>query len=165
MTKTFDAKADPGTVLRTSPTVGGRRPGAAAVTLTVADSITVPDVRGKSTNDATAAMRDAGFSVSVGDPAFDPASTPATSCAPTRVRAPGSTAPAPRCSWCRPTRCRCPDLSDLTVKDAERKLDDLGLRLDVTSLFGGDNGTVWNQSPGPGERVAPGGTVAVVVLR
>ena len=40
-----------------------------------------------------------------------------------------------------------PDLGDLSVKNAEQKLDDLGLRIDVTSFFGGDNGKVWDQSP------------------
>ena len=165
VTKTFDAKADPGTVLRTSPTVGGSAPRGSPVTLTVADSITVPDVRGKSTNDATAAMRDAGFSVSVGDPAFDPGVDAGdilrTDPGPgTRVDRTGA-----KVFLVPSDAVQVPDLSDLKVKDAQKKLDDLGLRLDVTSLFGGDNGTVWNQSPGPGERVAPGGTVAVVVLR
>ena len=165
VTKTFDAKADPGTVLRTSPTVGGSAARGSPVTLTVADSITVPDVRGKSTKDAAAAMRDAGFSVTVGDPAFDAGVDAGdilrTDPGPgTRVDRTGA-----RVFLVPSNAVQVPNLTDLKVKDAQKKLDDLGLRLDVTSLFGGDNGTVWNQSPGPGERVAPGGTVEVFVLR
>ena len=165
VTKTFDAKADPGTVLRTSPTVGGSAARGSPVTLTVADSITVPDVRGKSTKDAAAAMRDAGFSVTVGDPAFDAGVDAGdilrTDPGPgTRVDRTGA-----RVFLVPSNAVQVPNLTDLKAKDAQKKLDDLGLRLDVTSLFGGDNGTVWNQSPGPGERVAPGGTVEVFVLR
>ena len=58
-----------------------------------------------------------------------------------------------------------PYLTDQGVKDAVRELNDLGLKIDVTSFFGSDNGTVWDQSPTAGVRVQPGGTVSVYVLR
>ncbi|WP_420121519.1 PASTA domain-containing protein [Nakamurella sp.] len=164
VTKTFDARSDPGTVLRSSPTVGATASRGSAVDLTVADSVTVPDVRGRSTKDAVAAMRAAGFSVTVGDPAFDAdidagdilRSDPGPGARVDRTGAAVFLVPS--------NAVTVPDLSDLRVKDAERTLDDLGLRLDTTSIFGGDNGRIWNQSPGPGQRVAPGGTVGVVVL-
>jgi serine/threonine protein kinase/beta-lactam-binding protein with PASTA domain len=165
ITATFDARADPGTVLRTSPTVGSTAPRGSKVDITVADSITVPQVRGSSTQDAIAAMRDAGFSVTVGDPTFDPGVDAGdivrTDPAPgTRVDRTGA-----KVFLVPSNAVRVPDLTDLSVRDAEHELDDLGLRIEVSSFFGGDNGTVWNQSPGPGERVAPGGTVSVFVLR
>jgi len=165
VTRTFDARTAPGTVLRTDPTVGSTAARGSAVALTVADSITVPDVRGKSTKDAIAAMRDAGFSVSVGDPAFDAGIDAGdilrTDPGPgTRVDRTGATV------FLVPSNAvTVPDLTDLRVKQAEKQLDDLGLRIDVTSFFGDDNGRVWNQSPAAGGRVAPGGTVSVYVLR
>ncbi len=164
ITKAFDATADPGTVLRTDPTVGSTATRGSAVTLTVADSITVPDVRGTPTTDAAAAMRDAGFSVSVGDPAFDPnvdaGDILRTDPAPgTRVDRTGA-----KVFLVPSNAVPVPDVTGLRVRDAQRKLDDLGLRIDVTSFFGGDDGTVWRQSPAAGGRVAPGGTVGVYVL-
>jgi serine/threonine-protein kinase len=164
VTKTFDGRTEPGRVLRTEPTVGSTAARGSAVALTVADSITVPDVRGKSTEDAIAAMRDAGFSVTVGDPAFDAnidagnilRTDPA---AGTRVDRTGA-----KVFLVPSNAVRVPDLSDLRVQDAERQLQDLGLRIDVTSFFGGDDGRVWSQSPTAGNRIQPGGTVAVYVL-
>lgn len=165
VTKTFDARVEPGRVLRTDPTVGSTAARGSAVALTVADSITVPDVRGRSTKDAIAAMREAGFSVTVGDPAFDAGvdagdilrSDPGPG---TRVDRTGASV------FLVPSNAvTVPDLTDQKVKDAERTLADLGLKIDVTSFFGGDNGTVWNQSPAAGGRVRPGDTVSVYVLR
>ena len=165
VTKAFDARSDPGTVLRTSPTVGSTAARGSAVELTVADSVTVPDVRGTSTKDATAAMRDAGFSVTVGDPAFDPnidaGDILRTDPGPgTRVDRTGA-----KVFLVPSNAVTVPDLGDLRVKDAEKKLADLGLRIDVTSFFGSDNGNVWDQSPAAGVRIQPGGTVSVYVLR
>jgi serine/threonine-protein kinase len=167
VTRTFDGKAAPGDVLRTTPTVGSTAARGSAVDLTVADSVTVPDVRGKSTKDATTAMRDAGFSVTIGDPAFDPdvdagdilRTDPGPGSRVDRTGAKVFLVPS--------NAVTVPDLGDLKVKDAERKLTDLGLRIDVSSFFGGDNGNanVWDQSPAAGVRLQPGGTVTVYVLR
>jgi beta-lactam-binding protein with PASTA domain/serine/threonine protein kinase len=165
VTKAFDAKTDPGKVLRTTPTVGATAARGTPVDLTVADSVTVPDVRGRSTKDATTAMREAGFSVTVGDPAFDPdidaGDILRTDPGPgTRVERTGA-----KVFLVPSDAVTVPDLTDQRVKDAERELNDLGLKIDVTSFFGSDNGTVWDQSPTAGVRVQPGGTVSVYVLR
>src|SRR5664279_2787860 len=40
----------------------------------------------------------------------------------------------------------------------------LGLKLSVTAVFGGDDASVWNQSPGAGGRIEPGGTVSVTAF-
>lgn len=165
VTKAFDARADPGDVLRTAPTVGSTAARGSPVDLTVADSVVVPDVRGRSTKDAVTAMREAGFSVTVGDPAFDPdvdaGDILRTDPGPgTRVDRSGA-----KVFLVPSNAVTVPDLSDLRVRDAERELQNLGLRIDVTSLLGRDNGTVWDQSPGAGVRVQPGGTVSVYVLR
>jgi serine/threonine-protein kinase len=165
VTKTFDARSDAGTVLRTTPTVGSTAARGSAIDLTVADSVTVPDVRGTSTKDATAAMRQAGFAVTVGDPAFDPdvdaGDILRTDPAPgTRVDRTGA-----KVFLVPSNAVTVPELGDLRVKDAEQRLADLGLRIDVTSFLGSDNGTVWDQSPAAGVRIQPGGTVSVYVLR
>jgi serine/threonine-protein kinase len=103
--------------------------------------------------------------VTIGDPAFDPdvdagdilRSDPGPGSRVDRTGAKVFLVPS--------NAVTVPDLSDLKVKDAKQKLDDLGLRIDVTSFFGGDNGTVWNQAPTAGVRLQPGGTVTVYVLR
>ena len=57
-----------------------------------------------------------------------------------------------------------PDLTDDTVKQAQQKLDKLGLTLSVTAFFGGDDATIWDQSPNAGGRVEPGGTVGATAF-
>jgi serine/threonine-protein kinase len=110
-------------------------------------------------------MRQAGFAVTVCDPAFDPdvdaGDILRTDPAPgTRVDRTGA-----KVFLVPSNAVTVPELGDLRVKDAEQRPADLGLRIDVTSFLGSDNGTVWDQSPAAGVRIQPGGTVSVYVLR
>ena len=52
-----------GTVLEVSPEAGTKVKSATAITVTVAEAYTVPDVAGKSQEEASAALKDAGFAV------------------------------------------------------------------------------------------------------
>jgi beta-lactam-binding protein with PASTA domain len=71
-----ESDKDPGTVLSQSPAAGKRVAKGAAVDLTVAKAVNVPDVVDKTSDEATAALEDAGFTVkersqTVTDPAQD----------------------------------------------------------------------------------------------
>ena len=57
-----------------------------------------------------------------------------------------------------------PDVTGSSVRQAQQKLDKLGLQVSVSALFGGDDSTVYDQSPGAGGRVAPGGTVSLTAF-
>ena len=162
--KTFDPKAKPGSVLGSSPAAGTEVPKGTEVSLQIADALTVPDVRGTSTKDAVKTLEKAGFTVTVGDPAFDADIDsgdilrtdpgPGTAVDPNNAKI-----------FLVPSNAiTVPDLTDDSVRQAQQKLDKLGLELSVSSFFGGDDATIWNQSPGAGGRVEPGGTVSVTAF-
>ena len=63
--KTVKSDEAEGTVLEIEPQAGTKVKAAAAITVTVAESYVVPDVTGKSQDDATAALKEAGYAVEV----------------------------------------------------------------------------------------------------
>ena len=63
--KTVKSDETEGTVLEVEPQAGTKVKSATAVTVTVAESDVVPDVTGKSQDDATAALKEAGYAVEV----------------------------------------------------------------------------------------------------
>ena len=85
---------------------------------------------------------------------------PATSCAPTQAPARTVDPNNAKIFLVPSNAVQVPDLTDSTVNQAEKKLDKLGLKLSVSALFGGDDSSIWNQSPGAGGRIEPGGTVS-----
>ena len=122
----------------------------------------MPDVRGAGTEDAVAALEKAGFTVTVGDPAFDPdidagdilrtdpgPGTRVDPNDPAIFLVPSNAVTRPR-----------PDRRHGRA-GAAAACGKLGLSLSVSALFGAADATVWDQSPGAGGRVAPGGTVGV----
>ncbi len=159
--RTFDPVAEPGSVLGSTPGAGTTVSRGSKVSLKVADALTVPDVRGAGTEDAVAALEKAGFTVTVGSPAFDPdidaGDILRTDPGPgTRVD------PNDAAIFLVPSNAvRVPELTGGTVAQAEQQLAALGLSLSVSALFGASDATVWDQSPGAGGRVEPGGTVGV----
>ena len=162
--QTFDPSAKPGSVLGSAPAAGTEVPKGTEVSLKIADALPVPDVRGTSTKDAEKLLAKAGFTVTVGDPAFD---ADVDSGDILRTDPGPGTAVDPNNAkiFLVPSNAvKVPDLTDDSVKQAEQKLDKLGLKISVSTLFGGDGSTIWNQSPGGGGRVEPGGTVSVTAF-
>ncbi|MGS0687259.1 Stk1 family PASTA domain-containing Ser/Thr kinase [Nakamurella sp. GG22] len=159
--RTFDPVAEPGAVLGSTPGAGTTVPRGSTVSLKVADALTVPDVRGTATEDAVAALEKAGFTVTVGNPAFDreidAGDILRTDPGPgTRVDPNGAAI------FLVPSNAvAVPELTGGTVAQAEQQAAALGLSLSVSALFGAEDATVWDQSPGAGGRVEPGGTVSV----
>ncbi len=157
----FDPEAEPGAVLGSTPAAGTTASKGSAVSLRVADALTVPDVRGVATDDAVATMERAGFTVTVGDPAFD-ADIDAGDILRTDPGPGTRVDPNNAKVFLVPSNAvSVPDVTGGTVAQATDKLSALGLSASVTALFGADDATVWDQSPGAGGRVEPGGTVGI----
>jgi beta-lactam-binding protein with PASTA domain len=160
----FDPNADAGVVLGTDPAAGVDAPRGSAVSLRVSNALTVPDVRGKATDEARKSLQEAGFTVTVGDPAFD-ADIDAGDILRTDPGPGARVDPADARIFLVPSNSvPVPDLTNGTVRQAAQELDSLGLKLSVTAVFGGEDASVWNQSPGAGGRIEPGGTVSVTAF-
>jgi serine/threonine-protein kinase len=161
---TFDPEAEQGAVLGSTPVAGTSAPRGSKVSLRIADALIVPDVRGKSSKDAERTLEQAGFAVTVGDPAFDAdidkGEILRTDPGPGAKVDPDD----PKIFLVPSNAVPVPDLTDRTVKQATKDLDALGLTLTVSALFGADDATIWTQSPGPGGRVPPSGTVSVTAF-
>jgi beta-lactam-binding protein with PASTA domain/tRNA A-37 threonylcarbamoyl transferase component Bud32 len=163
-TVTFDPDRPRGTVIGTTPAAGAEVPRGSEVSLTVADALAVPDVVGQSAKDATTELEKAGFTVTVGNPAFD-ADVDAGDILRTDPAAGAKVDPNdPRVFLVPSNAVSVPDLTDDTVEQARQKLEKLGLQLSVSALFGGEDATVFDQFPGRGGRVEPGGTVSVTAF-
>ncbi len=158
---TYDSTAERGTVLGSRPAAGATAPKGSAVSLLVAEYLTVPAVRGRTTEDARTALEQAGFEVTVGDPAFD-AGIDAGDVLRTDPSAGARVDPQrPRVFVVPSNAVTVPDVTAGTVQQARDTLRGLGLTASESVFFGGDYSTVWSQSPGPGGRVEPGGTVEI----
>ena len=162
--QTFDPAAEPGAVLGTTPAAGATAPRGSEVSLRIATAITVPDVRGTSTDDAVRTMEQAGCTVTVGDPAFD-ADIDAGDILRTDPGPGTKVDPDDARVFLVPSNAvTVPTLTDGTVQQARQRLEQLGLNITVMAFLGADDAGVWNQSPGPGGRVAPNGTVSVAAF-
>jgi len=160
----FDPNADAGVVLSTDPAAGVDAPRGSAVSVRVSNALTVPDVRGRPTAEARKSLQEAGFTVTVGDPAFD-ADIDDGDILRTDPGPGARVDPADAGIFLVPSNSvPVPDLTDGTVRQAAQELATLGLQLSVTAVFGGDDASVWNQSPGAGGRIEPGGTVSVTAF-
>ena len=162
--ESFDPDTDAGVVMGTDPAAGATAPRGSAVSLQVSTALTVPDVRGQATDQARKSLQEAGFTVTVGDPAFD-ADIDAGDILRTDPGPGARIDPADARIFLVPSNSvPVPDLTNGTVRQAAQELDKLGLKLSVTAVFGGQDATVWNQSPGAGGRIEPGGTVSVTAF-
>ncbi len=157
----FDATVEPGSVTGTEPAAGLVRPKGSQVTVLVAVSLTVPDVRGRSSQDADAQLAALGFTATVGSSEFD---ADVDSGAVIRTEPASGSRVDPLESDVTlvvSNAIQVPDLTDYSVSDAGRIASGLGLTLEVRSLFGTPFAPVVSQDPEPGSRVAPGSTVVV----
>ncbi len=160
----FEPNTDAGVVLATDPAAGIDAPRGSTVSVRVSNGLTVPDVRGQPTDQARKSLQAAGFNVTVGDPAFD-ADIDAGEILRTDPGPGARVDPADAGIFLVPSNSvPVPDLTNGTIREATQAVAALGLKLSVTAVFGGDDASVWNQSPGAGGRVEPGGTVSVTAF-
>ena len=156
-------------VVRTDPEAGTPLPPGSPVTVVISDGpapVDVPDVRGRTQDEATAALQEAQLSVDVApDRVFDDA-VPEGSVV-SQDPGPGQ---AERGTTVRiviskgPELVEVPDVVGRQFDRAEEELTQLGLEVVREDVRGGFFGTVREQSLEPGERVPPGTRIVLAVV-
>ncbi|WOH95450.1 PASTA domain-containing protein [Corynebacterium urealyticum] len=157
--KEFDPDADPGTVLRTTPSKGTEVPSKSEVTIVVNNATEVPDITGLSKSEAIAELRDAGLDpvddgevfdadVSGGDVASQSpeAGTVVDPSRDTQVKFKVSNAES------------VPFVLGMRAEKAREKLEDAGFEVEIS---GSEDGLVWSQSPNTGRKAQKGDTVRI----
>ncbi len=157
----FSADQPAGNILGSDPAAGSTLDHGSTVTLLVADSLTVPDVRGLVPADARARLSAAGFTVTESDPLFDPSYAGGlvayvSPAAGTRIDP-----AAPTVTIAASSSVAAPALVGLSYADARSRLADLGLTVTARGLVVLDSATVVTQNPSANSNVAPGSQVAV----
>ncbi|KIH98805.1 serine/threonine protein kinase [Streptomonospora alba] len=131
-----------GTVISTDPEPGAEADREAPVTLTVSAGFDVPDVEGMQQDQAQSKLQEAGLQVSVAEEASedvpegevvsqDPAAGETVSSGETVTITVSS----------GPDEIEIPDVSGWKVDDAKKRLEELGFKVKVTRVLGGDNVT------------------------
>jgi beta-lactam-binding protein with PASTA domain/predicted Ser/Thr protein kinase len=166
------SEVEKGVVIRTEPGAGTQLEIGSVVQIIVSDGppdVEVPDVTGRSLEEARAALEDAGFKVATieqetadKDPGTVLAQTPAGGgVAPEGSEVRLTVAKAP-------TKVEIPDVVGETDSDALQILQDAGFRVaqepvDVDTLE--DDGIVQDQDPPGGREGKPGDTITILVGR
>lgn len=164
-----DAKATPGTVTRQSLPVGQRIAPGQPVSVTLAVALPkVPDVAGRTVQDATRMLEEAGYAVQVGAPLPDP-SVPKGAVASQSPK--GGTALAAQSSVvlqpsAGPDVVEVPKVVGVNLTKAKADLEKAGFKvgpvkwviLDETPAY-----LVIRQSPDAGQKVSPGSTLTLTV--
>ena len=160
----YDDAVAVGAVLRTDPAAGTALTVGAPVTLVLSGGPgpqVVPDVRGTPTKDAVKQLEKAGFTVTVGDPAFD-RDIDAGDILRTDPGSRRQGRPEQRQDLPGPVQRRAGAGSDrLDGGAGGKKLDKLGFEAQRDRpVRRRRRAAIWDQSPGAGGRIEPGGTVS-----
>ena len=155
----FDPDVAAGTVIGTDPPAGSARPRGTAISLILAASKTVPDAPSGSVDDAATALRQAGFTVTIGTSVFD-AAVPGGDVVRLEP-APGTRIDPddPVVTIIGSNAVTVPPVTGMNVREAKQALADAGLQVTVRSLFGSDSAVVTDQQPERGTLAEPGSTV------
>ena len=165
----FDETAPAGTILGSEPEVGTQQPPGTAVAVVVSDGpapVEVPDVTGRTEQEARDALTGAGLLVEVSpDRVFDDAvpegAVVSQSPGPAQVER-GTTVRLVLSKG--PELVEVPDVVGRQFSSAEEELTELGLTVVRDDVRGGFFGTVREQSVEPGTEVAPGTEVVLAVV-
>jgi beta-lactam-binding protein with PASTA domain len=167
-THRYDETVPKDRVIEASSPAGTRLRHDATVTYVLSDGpapVTVPDVSGKTFDEAATLLRDAGLVVTRTDEFSETVKkdrvieqSPATGTSVPR----GSTV-ALRVSK-GPERVTVPDVRGRGIGDATRELEALGLRVEVRHVSNGHGRIVLDQDPQPGTEVKPGARVTLVAF-
>lgn len=158
-TEAFDADVDGGDVISTDPDTDTEVPSGSEVRLVVSSAVTVPDLSGKSMEDAAEALRDAGLNPVTGDAVSDTDEDAGTV-------AETSPSSGTRLDPSRNTtvtlhpsdQVKVPFVIGKTAKDARKDLEKEGFEVKID---GRASGRVISQSPGPRTRVTEGTRVTL----
>lgn len=158
----FSSDEDGGDAIRTEPASGTKVPGKSEVTLVMSNAIKVPDVEGKSLDDAIRILRDKGLIPVEGEPVAD-SSVDAGDVAQqspskdSRIDPNSDTRVTLRVSNAQ----KVPFVLGKTGESAKRQLQQQGF--DV-KLNGDPNGRVYRQSPSPGSTAKEGDTIEISTI-
>ncbi|AKU17135.1 Stk1 family PASTA domain-containing Ser/Thr kinase [Luteipulveratus mongoliensis] len=168
VTEAFDETVPAGRVVSADPTVGSQLKKDAAVRLVVSKGrqpITVPVVTGKPQAEAESAVTGAGLKVTLAPQAFDD-TIPAGSVI-SQTPANGTLFKGQEVTLViskGPEMVTVPRVIDMNAKDARRTLEDAGLKVKVSRVFGGIFDTVRDQDPQPGTSTPKGTEVKISVV-
>jgi serine/threonine-protein kinase len=168
-TETRESSRDPGTVLEQNPASGKEVEKGSTITLTVAKAVekaTVPDVSGKSCDDAKAQMKDNGLKgncteVDVQDP---------NQVGKVVSTSPGIGASVDKDSTVqinigKSSQTQVPqNLQGLSLKDAKKAIQDAGLNVGTVGPAQDDNALVVGSDPQPGSTVNKGSAVNLATV-
>ncbi|MER5323613.1 Stk1 family PASTA domain-containing Ser/Thr kinase [Streptosporangium roseum] len=161
----FDEESEKGTVIETSPAAGTAVDKGAEVTLTVSKGVEkaeVPNVVNMTTDEAKAALEEAGFVASVRTKA---SSGPQGKVLETNPEA-GKKAPKGSTVqiYVPKEAVEVPGVANLTVNDAKRMLKEAGFKYKIVEQESDlPEGTVLSQAPEAGARLQQGTTITLVV--
>ena len=165
VTEQFSSKAAKGTVLSSSPASGEKLKPGTKVALVVSkgpELLAVPDVVGKDRADAEKTLADAGFGAAITEVFSDTVKRGVVVAQdPASGRAPRDSAIALQVSK-GPQLITVPDVVGDRVKEAESRLEALGLKVRVNRIPG--PGIVRSTNPRAGEQVRKGSTVTLNVF-
>ncbi|MCX4098744.1 Stk1 family PASTA domain-containing Ser/Thr kinase [Nocardia sp. alder85J] len=155
-----------GTVTELDPAPGTVLPSGATVNIYRSKGSTpakVPDLRGKSQDEATRALSDVGLSVRGIQSQFD-RNFDAGDVVGSDPDSGTSLLSGDSVTLFVSNAVKVPDVGGRSVTTARAMLEAAGLQVNVSQIFSNDRGTVRIQSPGAGARVEPGSTVSLTVL-
>ncbi|WP_026119942.1 Stk1 family PASTA domain-containing Ser/Thr kinase [Nocardiopsis potens] len=153
-------EAEPGTVLSCDPEPGSEADREGTVTLTVSAGIPVPDVTGQKAGEARKQLEDAGIAVEVVREFSDDVEKNTVISQDPEEGAqvgPGDTVTLTVSDG--KEEFDVPDVRGKTVEEAEKELKDLGLKVKVTVILGGDRVTDYK----PKGKVRKGDEVELIV--
>ncbi|GAA1077881.1 Stk1 family PASTA domain-containing Ser/Thr kinase [Nocardiopsis composta] len=158
--ETDSREAEPGTVLSCDPEPGEEADREGTVTLTVSAGIPVPDVTGEKAGDAREQLESAGITVEVVREFSDDVEKNTVISQDPEEGAqvgPGDTVTITVSDG--KEEFDVPDVTGKTVEEAEKELKDLGLKVKVTVILGGDRVTDYK----PKGKVRKGDEVELIV--
>ncbi|MFD6160388.1 Stk1 family PASTA domain-containing Ser/Thr kinase [Nocardia sp. NPDC060256] len=125
--------------------------------------VKVPDVRGKSTADATKILTDAGIMVRENRSQFD-RSIDADKAIGTDPAAGTTIQSGDGVALLVSNALKMPDVRGWTVANARAKLQSLGVQVEVKQLVASDSSLIVSQTPAVGANIESGNTVSLVAL-
>ncbi|MBH0780074.1 Stk1 family PASTA domain-containing Ser/Thr kinase [Nocardia bovistercoris] len=160
------SQAPKGTLARVEPASGTVLPMGAQVKVyrsSGAQPVKVPDVRGKSTEDAVSALGSAGLKVGETRTDYDK-QLEADQVIGTDPAAGSTLSRGDSVTLVVSNAVKMPFVVGQSVGDARARLQNLGLTVQVQQLTPSDNSVVIGQSPGANSKIAPGSTVNLTAL-
>jgi serine/threonine-protein kinase len=164
------AEVKEGAVIRQSVPPGQSVSVGQPITVTLAEALPkVPVVEGKSVDEATAALQQAGYQIAVGEPVVNPA----VSAGKVVSQLPRAGSPLAKEETVTvrvstgPQDIEVPKVTGLTFSPAKEKLEGVGLKAKVrwVSLAETVSNVVLRQTPEPGTKSEPGTEVELVINR